>query len=241
MSGSISWGGILAAGDGSRLVRDGYRVAKPLVPVAGVPLIEHAIENVLAAGVERVVVLFNEREQDCADFVRGRFPPGEVVEVILKTTSSSFESFRQISARLPAGRALFSTVDAWCPRQDFVRFARAAQERDGRETVLAVTPFVDDERPLWVRADASGRVTAIGGDAGDTATAGAYVFSQRAREVSAERPHARLRGFLAWLVDSDEPVSAVAIEKVIDVDRASDVAAAEAFASSSRATAERQQ
>jgi len=35
-----------------------------------------------------------------------------------------------------------------------------------------------------VRSDASGRVTGIGGDAGDAATAGAYIFSQRAREVS---------------------------------------------------------
>jgi NDP-sugar pyrophosphorylase family protein len=236
VTGKISWAGVLAAGDGSRLVRDGYRAAKPLVLVAGVPLVEHAIENVLGADVERVIVLFNEREQDCADFVHRRFPGGKV-EVILKTTSSSLESFREVSARLPAGRTLFSTVDAWCPREDFARFARAAAERDLRETVLAVTPFVDDELPLWVRADSNGRVTAIGADTGEVATAGAYVFSPGAREASRNGSHPRLRNFLAWLVENREPVSAIAIEKVIDVDRGSDVAAAEALAASSRAAA----
>lgn len=33
-------GGIIAAGEGSRLRRDGFVMPKPMVPIAGVPLIE---------------------------------------------------------------------------------------------------------------------------------------------------------------------------------------------------------
>src|SRR5207245_2545304 len=42
-------GGIIAAGDGSRLRAAGFAMPKPLVPVAGVPLIEWVIGNFVAA------------------------------------------------------------------------------------------------------------------------------------------------------------------------------------------------
>ena len=44
-------GGIIAAGEGRRLREDGFAMPKPLVPVAGVPLIEATLRNFLAAGV----------------------------------------------------------------------------------------------------------------------------------------------------------------------------------------------
>ena len=225
MSGAIRLGGILAAGEGSRLRRDGFG-PKPLVAVAGVPLVAHAIENLFAAGVERLVVVFNESEEDCARYVRTRFP-GRPIDVVLRDTASSLETFRAVSEGLPPGRALVTTVDAWCPREDFVRFSAEAAAAGDDETVLAVTPFVDDERPLWVEADASGRVQKIGGATGTSVTAGAYLFSDTARRRPAPAGLERLRAYLAWLVAEGEPVRAVSIEKVIDVDRGRDVAAAE--------------
>lgn len=226
--------GILAAGEGSRLRRDGWSLPKPLVPVGGVTLIEHAIENLLAAGAERIAILFNEAEEDCARFVRTKFPD-HGIEVALRTTASSFETFRELSRTLPEGPALFSTVDAWCPRDDFVRFAREAR-RPGNGTVLAVTPFVDDERPLWVRREEDGRVKEIGGAEGDGVTAGFYRFSAEARVLALEAPEslARLRSFLGWLLDRGEPIGSVEIEKVIDVDRSRDVALAEELAAAAR-------
>ena len=65
---------------------------------------------------------------------------------------------------LPPGPALVSTVDAWCPREDFVSFAERAATAAAEETVLAVTPFVSDEKPLWVRRPRTDRITRIGGD-----------------------------------------------------------------------------
>jgi NDP-sugar pyrophosphorylase family protein len=43
-------GGIIAAGHGTRLRADGYRVSKPMVPVAGRPLIDLTLERFRAAG-----------------------------------------------------------------------------------------------------------------------------------------------------------------------------------------------
>ena len=219
--------GILAAGEGSRLRRDGWTVAKPLVPVGGVTLIEHAIENLFAAGADRISILFNEAEEDCARFVREKFPRREI-DVGLRTTPSSLETFRELSRRLPPGPALFSTVDAWCPREDFVRFAGEAS-RFPDSTVLAVTPFVDDERPLWVRWGRDGRVSRIGGPTA-IASPRASIGFRRARVRWRSPPRGsldRLRAFLAWLVEENEPMEAVEIAKVIDVDRSRDVALAE--------------
>src|SRR6266540_4169439 len=179
----ICAGGILAAGEGSRLREDGWAMAKPLVPVEGVPLIEHVIGNFLAAGIDNLAIIFNAREEDCARFVRSRFP-GATIEILVKTTASSCESYREITAMLPSGPAFVSTVDAWCPRADFVEFARRAARAPAEETVLAVTPFVSDEKPLWVRLDADGRVTQLGAS-GNFVTAGLYAFPERVRKLPA--------------------------------------------------------
>lgn len=228
-TGTIRAGGILAAGDGSRLREDGWTMAKPLVPVEGVPLVEHAVENFLAAGIDKLFIIFNANEEDCARFVRSRFP-GVDIRILVKTTASSFESYREIARLLPPGPALVSTVDAWCPREDFVVFANRAAAARAEETVLAVTPFVSDERPLWVRLDAAGLVQEIGGDGGDAVTAGIYLFPERVRGLSAPAGLGRLREFLAWLVERGETVRAMSIEAVVDVDRQVDVALASALA-----------
>src|ERR1700682_4029753 len=71
---TLSTGGILAAGEGSRLKRDGWDLPKPLVPVAGVSLLEHTLGNFQAAGIRRVAIIFNETQEECARAARKRFP-----------------------------------------------------------------------------------------------------------------------------------------------------------------------
>jgi NDP-sugar pyrophosphorylase family protein len=224
---TIAAGAVIAAGRGSRLASLG--LPKPLVPVAGKPLIAHALSNIAAAGIRRAAVIFNGDEEDCAAYVRERFP-GFASPVIVRTTTSSLESFREVLAAAPPGRLLVSTVDAYMTRADFLAFACAAERLPGDVTVLAVTPFVADEKPLWVTTGAEGRVARIGGDSGDAVTAGLYVLSERARRASPPPDLPRLRDYLAWLCTSGEPIAAVSIAKVVDVDRPEDLEMAEALA-----------
>jgi NDP-sugar pyrophosphorylase family protein len=227
---------VIAAGEGSRLKDLG--VCKPMVTVAGVPLIEHVLSNFEAAGIASAAVVLNESARDCEAFVRGRF--GALVsKIVVKTTRSSLESFREILSAAPEGRLLVSTVDAFCPQKDFVRFVRRAEELDPATTVLAVTRYVHDEKPLWVTTTRSGRVTVVGGASGDAVTAGIYVFPERVRRLGIPESLGRLRDFLAWLAKSNEPIEAVEIKKVVDVDRAEDLAAAEELADSSLSRRER--
>jgi NDP-sugar pyrophosphorylase family protein len=228
MTGSLR-GGIIAAGEGSRLRADGFRAPKPLVEIAGLPLIGGVLRNFEAAGVTSITIIVNESERDCVDWVRDRFPALDV-DFIVKTTASSLESFREVTARGPAGPRLVSTVDAWCAAEDFARFAARAAERADDATVLAVTPFVSDEKPLWVTLGAAGRVEAIGPAGSGLVTAGVYRVSDRARRVAAAPALGRLREYLAWLLRSGEPMFGEIIETVVDVDRGEDVASAEALA-----------
>lgn len=224
-------GGIIAAGEGSRLRRAGFAMPKPMVSIAGVPLIESVIRNFRAARIAPLAIIMNEHERACVDWVRARFPDLDV-EFIVKTTRSSLESFGEVIARYPGGRMLVSTVDAWCAAEDFARFAAAAAARPADATVLAVTPLVSDEKPLWVTLGAGGRVEALGDAAGGLVTAGIYRVSDRARRVEAAASLGRLREYLGWLLRSGEPLYGEIIQTVVDVDRGEDVASAEALAGS---------
>jgi len=226
-------GGIIAAGEGSRLRQSGFAMPKPMVPIAGVPLIESVIRNFRAARLGPLAIIVNEQERPCVDWVRHRFPDLEV-EFIVKTTASSLESFGEVIRCHPGGRMLISTVDAWCVEADFVRFVEAAVRRPADATVLAVTPLVADEKPLRVVMAPDGRVRALGGDAGDLVTAGMYLVPETVRELTPPPGLGRLREFLSWLVRSGAPVFGEAIEQVVDVDRAEDVALAETLALAGR-------
>jgi hypothetical protein len=168
---------------------------------------------------------------DLASAEDGR--PG--IQIRVRTTASSFETFRELSGELPEGRALFQTVDAWCRPEELRRFLAAADETPPETTVLAVTTLRegDDERPLWTRCASGaggGTVLEIGGPSGDCATAGLYVFSPGARELARRSRADRLRTFLAELSAAGEPLHAVPVAGVVDVDRGSDVQSAEALA-----------
>jgi NDP-sugar pyrophosphorylase family protein len=228
MAGSVR-GGIIAAGEGSRLRRDGFTAPKPLVEVAGLPLIGAVLRNFMAAGIASVTIIVNEAERECVEWVRARFPALDA-DFIVKTTASSLESFREVTGRGPAGPMLVSTVDAWCAAEDFVRFVAQAARRPDDATVLAVTPFVSDEKPLWVTRGTGGRVEAFGDARGGLVTAGMYRVSDRARRVDSAPPLGRLREYLGWLLAGGEPMYGEVIETVVDVDRAEDVASAEALA-----------
>jgi NDP-sugar pyrophosphorylase family protein len=223
-----SAGAIIAAGAGSRLRDAGVGLPKPLVPVGGVPLIEGVVRNFLAAGVESLVIIVNVRDARCVEWVRSRFPDLEI-RFLVKTTRSSLESFGEVVAARTGAPLLVSTVDAWCRPEDFAAFTRAALRRPAGSTVLALTPMVADEKPLWVDVDGAGRVTAVSRASGTLVTAGIYLFSADALARGIPAGLDRLRDYLGWLSTQGLPLYGEVIQTVVDVDRWEDVALAESL------------
>lgn len=222
--------GIIAAGEGSRLAQ-ASPLPKPLIPVAGRPLIHWIADSLSRAGCRDLTVLTNSRGTAVPPSLTAAFPSMGFT-FLSADTASSFESFRLVALRLAerADSFVISTTDALIAPPDLLRFFEAC--RSSRATAgLALTSFVDDEKPLWTDLDASGRVVALGDAAKDKrfVTSGLYYLTRAAvSRLPDADAHGRLRDFLAALA-RDAKVLGVPLSKTLDVDRPEDLAAAEIF------------
>jgi NDP-sugar pyrophosphorylase family protein len=218
-------GGVIAAGHGTRLRADGYRVSKPMTPVGGRPLIGHALDRFRAVGIDRATVIINEGGVDCRQWLSDRGHDFDL-DVIVRTTPSSYASFELVAARLRGAPAVITTVDAVMPVDAFRHFVTSAATFPQDAVVLGLTRHVDDDNPLWAVMDEDERIRRLGGDQGSHVTAGLYWLpAERIAEPKARFD--RLRDYLKWLVDEGRPVYGVVLPLVFDIDRAHDVEAAE--------------
>jgi NDP-sugar pyrophosphorylase family protein len=218
-------GGIIAAGHGTRLRADGYRVSKPMTPIGGRPLIGHALDRFRAVGVHQATVIINEGSDDCRHWLNDHSRDLDL-DLVVRTTPSSYASFEIVAARLTGAPALITTVDAIMPAGAFQHFVSSAASFPDDAVVLGLTDHVDDENPLWATLNGEGRVLRLGGDQGSHVTAGLYWLpADRGAEQTARFD--RLRDYLKWLVDEGRSVYGVVLPLVFDIDRAHDVEAAE--------------
>jgi NDP-sugar pyrophosphorylase family protein len=219
-------GGIIAAGAGTRLRADGYHVGKPMAPVGGRPLIDYALDRFRAAGIRRVTIILNEASDDCRRWLND-YGQDFDLDVIVRTTPSSYASFQFVAARLAHAPTVITTIDAIMPVDDFRFFVKSAAGFAKDAVVLGLTAHVDDENPLWATLNvADGRIRALGGEGGSHVTAGLYWLpAPRPAEPPTDFP--RLRDYLKWLVEEHREVYGVVLPVVFDIDRARDVQAAE--------------
>jgi NDP-sugar pyrophosphorylase family protein len=218
-------GGIIAAGHGTRLRADGYRVSKPMTPVAGQPLIGHALDRFRAVGIHQATIIINEGSDDCRHWLSEHARDLDL-DLIVRTTPSSYASFQVVAARLVGAPALITTVDAMMPEGALQHFVNSAARLPSGAVLLGLTGHVDDENPLWASLNEEGRVLLLGGDQGSHVTAGLY-WLPADRGPQPKASFERLRDYLKWLVDQGRPVYGVVLPLVFDIDRAHDVQAAE--------------
>lgn len=229
--------GIIAAGEGSRLRQEGVELPKPLVRLDGTPMIERLTDIFVANGAESVSIIINEYMTQVADFLddlRRRCPVP--VEVVVKTTPSSMHSFFEMSNLMRGrGRFILTTVDTVFRPADFARYVEAFREApDTVDAMMAVTSFVDDEKPLYVdTAPGTMHITAFSDTpCGRFISGGIYGLSQPAIGVLDDcmaRGVSRMRNYQRALIEAGLNVQAFDLGKIVDVDHAGDIATAEAF------------
>jgi NDP-sugar pyrophosphorylase family protein len=225
--------GLIAAGIGERLREAGITVPKPLVEVAGRPLIDHVLDAVAAAGIEDVACIFNEEADDVAAHCRGRAGTPRL-QIVRRSTPSSMESLFTLAPHLSDAPFLLVTVDAVFAPAVLRDFLDAGARHPDADVVLAATDFVDDEKPLRLTVDDGGRVSALGDAAAGSplVTAGFYVLHPRVfAEIDAARAacYGALRQYLRHLLERGYRIYGVRTGKTVDVDRPRDIAAADAF------------
>jgi NDP-sugar pyrophosphorylase family protein len=220
---------ILAGGEGSRLVADGVETPKALVEVGGRPQILNLIQTFEELGCESITCMVREGVRVDA--------PASVVMRSCRTPSSLHTLIAGLAV-VPPGPVFCTMVDTVMPPEDWRRLYAGVTEklRGGSFAVLAVTPFVDDERPVYVRRDAQGRATDIADTNGDrteaaVVTGGVYGLSPGARRLAtvAGSNGNRMRTFLKLLIEVRAPVATVEVPKIIDLDHRRDLEAAETW------------
>jgi len=218
---------ILAGGRGSRLAADGVETPKPLVEVGGRPQIVNLIETFTDLGCESIICMVR-------DGITLDVPRPTVVRTC--RTPSSLHTLVAGLAIVPPGPVFCAMVDTVMPPADWRRVYRGVTERltAGSLAVLAVTPFVDDELPLYVTCNAEGLATGIFDTPPPTTaallvTGGVYGLSPEARRLAAVAVASlhRMRAFLRLLVELKLPVATVEVPRIIDLDHKRDLDAAE--------------
>ena len=225
---------IIAAGEGSRLAQEGVAKPKPLVELQGEPMIGRLINIMLRCNAESISIIVNEHMTEVREYLQALELPVPL-NLVVKTTPSSMHSLWHLSRVIPEGKFCLTTVDTIFREEDFKGYIDAFEADDEDDGMWAVTPFVDDEKPLWVDVDEQMTITAFRDKRWDGAryvSGGVYAMTDCAFEVlerCIEQGVSRMRNFQRALVESGRRLKAYNIDKIVDVDHAGDIATAEAF------------
>lgn len=239
---------VIAAGEGSRLAQEGVVQPKPLVPVCGEPMIERLMRIFVDCGATEIVVIVNEWSVAVREHLESLKLPVPL-RLVVKTTPSSMHSLHALSPYLRGERFCLTTVDTIFREEEFKKYINHFASTPDIDGCMAVTPFVDDEKPLWVGVDEEELTskTSVGKSAqrilvngfhdsqeeGDhLISGGIYCLGDRALDVldhCMEKGMSRMRNFQRQLVAEGLCLEAYPIDKILDVDHKDDIKKAECF------------
>ena len=226
---------IISAVEGSRLSQEGVALPKPLVQLNGMAMIDRLVHIFAQNGAEQVVIIINNEVALTKEHVAALKETAEVpLEVIVKTTPSSMHSFYELSRFLKDDKFCLTTVDTIFREDEFAAFIEAFKA-SGKDGMMAVTDYIDDEKPLYISTDEKLNITGFH----DAATpdcryisGGIYCLTPKAidtLEKCMEKGMSRMRNFQRQLVADGLQLEAYPFSKILDVDHASDIVKAEAF------------
>ncbi len=232
-------GALLAAGRGDRLRGSVGGIPKPLVTVAGEPLLIRQARLMSELGAAPIYAVVNSETAKLIAENRLTLPAG--LELLVRDTPTSMESLFALGERLEPGRFFMATVDAVAPFGDLRGFLSRAAARMEAEPgiggVLGVVRWRGDARPLFARTTPEGLIKELGEAAADLVTAGFYLLSTRIFVHVDEARRRRLdslRRFLGLLLEAGVRMAADELREVIDVDEAKDLEAASLLAGNDR-------
>lgn len=225
---------IIAAGEGSRLVQEGVALPKPLVDLDGRPMIKRLIDLFMRHNPESLSIIVNEQMTQVRDYLLSLELPVPIY-LVVKSTPSSMHSFYEVSRGFGDGKFCLTTVDTIFRDDEFGRYIDAFAADGKADGYMAVTPFIDDEKPLYVDVDADMKITAFRDEPWNGAkyiSGGIYGLTGRALPVlerCIESGMSRMRNYQRALVGEGLDLHAYPFEKIVDVDHAADIATARDF------------
>lgn len=239
---------IIAAGEGSRLSREGAGIPKPLVRINGEHMIDRLIRIFNENGAEEIVVIVNCLTDSVRNHIIAHYntittgiegekttvlPAKPLVRLVCKTTPSSMHSFFELSSYISGGKFCLTTVDTIFNEQEFGKYIKEF-ERSDADGLMAVTDYVDDEKPLYVGTDSGLNITRFHDkNEGDTyISGGIYCLVPETLQTlhkCMEQGQSRMRNFQRQLVADGHKLKAYPFKKIVDVDHVDDIVKAEQF------------
>lgn len=226
---------IIAAGEGSRLQQEGVNLPKPLVRIGGESMIDRLIHIFRNNGAEEICIIVNTLHPQTYEHLRSLQAEGKAddLRIVVKSTPSSMHSFAELAPYLTDAPFCLTTVDTIFREEEFSRYIShfLQSEADG---CMAVTDFIDDEKPLYVGTDDALRITGFHDqNEGDRyISGGIYCLRPVALDTlqrCMESGQSRMRNFQRALVADGLKLEACPFSKILDVDHADDILKAEAF------------
>ncbi len=223
---------ILAAGEGSRLAQEGVELPKPLVKIKGEAMIDRLIRIFNDCGAESIHIITNNLTPLTQQHLRHLQERDGKIHLIVKTTPSSMHSFYELRQVMGEGKFCLTTVDTIFREEEFKQYI-SAWECSDEDGLMAVTDYIDDERPLYIATDEEMNITGFL----DTVpqpyiSGGIYALDEKSFTVidkCIEEGQSRMRNFQRQLVKDGLHLKAYPFSKILDVDHASDIKKAEIF------------
>ena len=228
---------IIAAGEGSRLSQEGVTLPKPLVRIGGEAMIDRLLRIFAANDADEIVVIVNRLHPETEHHLRllqaGSWR--DRLRIVVKTTPSSMHSFFEISPFLSDAPFCLTTVDTIFREEEFADYIGQFR-RSTADGLMAVTDFIDDEKPLYVGTDNDLNITGFFDENKDCQyiSGGIYCLQPQAIETlrrCVASGQSRMRNFQRQLVKDGLALRAHVFSKILDVDHATDIRKAESFLS----------
>jgi NDP-sugar pyrophosphorylase family protein len=226
---------IIAAGEGSRLVQDGVKLPKPLVELNDIPLIDRLVAIFCRNNAESVSIIINEEMTEVRQHIEA-LPVTIPLHLVVKSTPSSMHSFYELSRFLRGNKFCLTTVDTVFKEEEFAAYIRNFENDTTFDGWMAVTDYIDDEKPLYVSIDektmqidnfsdtSEGKENAVSGGIYGLTPAALHTLDR-----CMEKGMSRMRNYQRQLIADGLKLKACPFSKIVDVDRAEDIQKAEAF------------
>lgn len=227
---------IIAAGEGSRLVQEGIFLPKPLVRINGKEMIGRLFDIFLKNDAESISIIINEEMKEVHDYI-SKLDIGIPFNVVVKSTPSSMHSFFELRNFLRNGKFCMTTVDTVFREEEFSEYIQAFINDSDNDGLMAVTSFVDDEKPLYVEVDEGMKITGFLDRSENCKyiSGGIYGLSPKAigtLEACFQSGQSRMRNFQRQLVSDQLKLKVFPFAKIVDVDHVRDIEEAEKFINS---------
>lgn len=227
---------IIAAGEGSRLAQEGVKCPKPLIEIQGVPIIERLVHIFMRNNASSVSIIINNQQPQTLAFLQkmqGTLP----LKIVVKDTPSSMHSMHALMPHLQGDEKFcLTTVDTLFHEEEFTRFIKAFEEST-TDGMMAVTDYIDDEKPLYIDTDNELNIKAFCDTRSKEnryVSGGIYGLTPKAlhtlQRCIDEGVH-RMRNFQRALIADGLSLKAYPFGKIIDIDHAGDIVKAEEFLS----------